>query len=90
MPLNNQLIKLVENLNTYQLEELDNISYSSVSSSSGQPEAQILFDQYLMGMNDVTSNNVVNELNSFSPQNSTSTKYKAGDEEYDIIIKDKT
>ena len=37
----------------FQLEELDNISYSSVSSSRGKPEARIMFDQYLMGINDV-------------------------------------
>lgn len=73
----------------YQLEELENISYSSVSSSRGKPEAWIVFDQYLMGIYDVNSNNVVSELNNFSPQNTTSIKYKAGDQEYDIIIKDK-
>lgn len=73
----------------YQIEELDNISYSSVSSNRGNPEARIIFDQYLMGIQDVTPNNVVNELNNFSPQNTTSIKYKAGDQEYDIIIKDK-
>lgn len=73
----------------YQLEELDNISYSSVSSSRGKPEAKILFDQYLMGIYDVTPSQVANELNNFAPQNTTSIKYKAEDEEYDIIIKDK-
>ena len=73
----------------YQIEELDNISYSSVSSSRGNPEARIIFDQYLMGIHNVTPNNVISELNNFSPQNSTSIKYKAGDQEYDIIIKDK-
>lgn len=73
----------------YQLEELENISYSSVSASRGKPEARIIFDQYLMGINDVTPNNVVSELTNFTPQNTTSIKYKAGDQEYDIIIKDK-
>ena len=72
----------------FQFEELDIISYSSVSSSRGKPEARIMFDQYLMGINDVTPNNVVTELNNFAPQNTTSIKYKAGDQEYDIIIKD--
>lgn len=73
----------------YRLEELDNISYSSVSSSRGKPEARILFDQYLMGIYDVTPSHVVTELNNFAPQNTTSIKYKAGDQEYDIILKDK-
>ncbi|MDE7074323.1 MAG: efflux RND transporter permease subunit [Odoribacter sp.] len=73
----------------FQLEELDNVSYSSVSSSWGKREAKILFDQYLMGIYDVTPTNVVTELNNFAPQNTTSIKYKAGDQEYDIVIKDK-
>lgn len=34
----------------YQLEELENVSYSSVSSSRGKPEARIIFDQYLMDL----------------------------------------
>lgn len=73
----------------YQLEELENISNASMSYSRGKPEARILFDQYLMGIYDVTPTHVVTELNNFAPQNTTSIKYKAGDEEYDIIIKDK-
>lgn len=73
----------------YQLEELENISYSSISSSRGKREAKIIFDQYLMGIYDVTPNHVATELSNFAPQNSTSIKYKAGDQEYDIVIKDK-
>lgn len=73
----------------FQLEELENISYSSISASRGKPEAQIIFNPYLMESNDVTPNNVVNELSNFKSQNNTSIKYKAGDQEYDIIIKDK-
>lgn len=73
----------------YQLEDLENISYSSISASRGKPEARIIFDQYLMGTNEVTPTNVVNELTNFTTQNTTSIKYKAGDQEYDIIIKDK-
>lgn len=73
----------------YQLEDLENISYSSISASRGKPEARIIFDQYLMGTNEVTPTNVVSELTNFTTQNTTSIKYKAGDQEYDIIIKDK-
>lgn len=73
----------------FQLEELENISYSSISASQGKLEARIIFDQYLMGINDVIPNNVVNELTNFKPQTITSMKYKAGDQEYDIVIKDK-
>ena len=73
----------------YQLQDLENINYAWVNTSRGKPEARIQFDQYLMGIYDVTPNNVVTELVNFAPENTTQIKYKAGDEEYDIIIKDK-
>ena len=66
----------------YQFEDLDNISYSNVSSQSGSSVAKMFFDQYLMGVNDITPGNVANELNNFGPESTASTKYKAGDEEY--------
>ncbi len=72
----------------YQLREQENISYAWVSASRGRPESRIRFDQYLMGVYDVTPANVVTELTNFSPANTTQIKYKAGDEEYDIQIKD--
>lgn len=83
-----KMVNLAELLK-YQLEELDNVNYSNVSSSRGKPEARIIFDQYLMGTYDVTPGNVVNELNNFAPQNTTSIKYKDGNQEYDITIRDK-
>ena len=43
-----------------------------------------------MNMYGVTSNDILNELRSFAPQRTTDLSYKAGDQEYDIIIKDKT
>jgi multidrug efflux pump subunit AcrB/ABC-type multidrug transport system ATPase subunit len=87
-----QDFKSMENLAEYiqyQLRELSNIRNANVSSSRGTPEARIMFDQYLMGINDVTPMNVLTELNNFAPENVTNMQYKAGDEEYDIIIKDK-
>ncbi|MDR1755824.1 MAG: efflux RND transporter permease subunit [Culturomica sp.] len=72
----------------YQLREQENISYAGVNTSRGRPESRIQFDQYLMGVYDVTPANVVTELMSFAPENTTQIKYKAGDEEYDIQIKD--
>ncbi|MCC8173897.1 MAG: efflux RND transporter permease subunit [Odoribacter sp.] len=73
----------------YQLQDNENISYASVNYTRGTPEARIQFDQYLMGIYDVTPNNVVTELNNFAPENTTQVKYKTDEEEYDIIIKDK-
>lgn len=74
----------------YQFEDLDNVSYSSISAQGGSSVAKMFFDQYLMGVNEVTPNNVSSELRNFGPESKTETKYKAGDEEYDIIIRDAT
>lgn len=74
----------------YQLQDLTNINYAWVNTSRGKPESRIQFDQYLMGIYDVTPANVVSELTNFAPESTTQIKYKAGDEEYDIILKDKT
>lgn len=74
----------------YQLQDLENINYAWVSSSRGKPEARVQFDGYLMGIYDVTPSNVVTELTNFAPENTMQIKYKEGDEEYDIIIKDKS
>lgn len=74
----------------YQLQDLENVNYAWVNVARGKPEARIQFDQYLMGIYDVTPANVVTELTNFAPENTTQIKYKAGDEEYEIILKDKT
>lgn len=73
----------------YQLQDLENVNYAWVNTSRGKPESRIQFDQYLMGIYDVTPNHVVTELVNFAPENTTQIKYKAGNQEYDIIIKDK-
>ena len=72
----------------YQLEDLENISNVNVGSTRGNATAKIYFDQYLMGMNDVTPTDVADELNNFAPENITEVKYKEGDQEYDIVIRD--
>lgn len=42
-----------------------------------------------MGINDVTPNNVVTELNNFAPQNTTHDQIQSGRSGVRIIIKDK-
>lgn len=73
----------------YQLQDLSNVSYAWVNTARGKPESRIQFDQFLMGIYDVTPSNVVTELTNFAPENTTQIKYKEGDQEYDILIKDR-
>jgi len=82
----NKMMNLAELLKN-QLEDLDNISGAYVSSSRPKREAKILFSQYLMGVQDVSIQNVIGELNNFSPENVSSIKYKTDNQDYDIIIK---
>ncbi|MDL2252127.1 efflux RND transporter permease subunit, partial [Odoribacter sp. OttesenSCG-928-J03] len=87
-----QNFEQMENLGEYiqfQLQDIGNVSNAWMSTSRGIPEARIQFDPYLMGIYDVTPANVVSELNNFAPENTTQIKYKGGDDEYDIIVKDK-
>lgn len=72
----------------YQLDDLDNISNSHISVSQGSTVSKIFFDQYLMGMNEVEPSNVSQELSNFQPQSKAEVKYKAGNQEYDILIRD--
>ncbi|MFR7812049.1 MAG: acriflavin resistance protein, partial [Butyricimonas faecihominis] len=72
----------------YQLDDLDNISNSHISVSQGSTVSKIFFDQYLMGMNEVEPGNVSQELSNFQPQSKAEVKYKAGNQEYDILIRD--
>lgn len=74
---------------TYQMQGMENVNSVWLNTSGGQPEARLEFDQYLMGMYELTPADVVNELNNFVPENVTQVRYKAGDEEYDIIIRDR-
>lgn len=74
---------------SYRLEELENITYSHVSAAQRKPEAQLVFDQYEMEVNNISLLDITSELASFRPQNATSIKYKTNNEEYDITVKDK-
>lgn len=74
---------------SYQIEDLENVTYAYISAAQPKPEAQLEFNQYDMGVNDIYLQNITTELTSFRPQNATSIKYKTDNEEYDITIKDK-
>lgn len=72
----------------YQLEELENISSAYLSSTSSQPEAKVIFDQYLLEANSLTPSSIGRELNASGPVTQTSARFKTQEGEYEIIIQD--
>lgn len=72
----------------YQMDELENISSSRLSTSSANREARIYFDQYLMGINNLTPQQVGSELRNTGPQATSTVAYKTKDAEYSIVIQD--
>ncbi len=73
----------------YYIEDLESIRSVNTSISRNQPEVHMFFNQLLLTENNLTLNNVSSGLSSFPQEITAGTTYKQGDEEYDIIIKEK-
>lgn len=71
----------------YYMEDLNTIRYVNINIQDNTPEVQLNFNTELMSRNNISLNNVAQELASFQPEYSTGVKFKQGNEEYDIIIK---
>ncbi|VAW22018.1 FIG00898163: hypothetical protein [hydrothermal vent metagenome] len=72
----------------YYLENLESIRNANVSVASNRPEVHLLFNQMLLTEYGVTLNNISSELNSFSKEFNSGTKFKQGNKEYEITIKE--
>ena len=84
---NFELMKVVaRDLNNY-VKGLPSVGNSNINISPDRPEAHIFFDQQLMSDQDITLANVVSALNGFQRSFPSGTKFKSGNEEYDITIK---
>lgn len=82
-----QMTNLAQDIK-YYIDEIEEIRSSRLNYSESRPEAKIEFDQHIMGLYGITPNSVAKELGSFNNTTSTSSKYKYGNEEYTINIKD--
>lgn len=71
----------------YYLEDLNTIRSVSANIQDNTPEVQLSFNTELMSRNNISLNNITQELTSFQPEYSSGVKFKQGEEEYDIIIK---
>ena len=73
----------------YFLSEQDYISSSRVSYPSRQPEVRLDFDQILLTSYGISTNNIRTGLNELNREMQSGTKFKLGDQTYDIIIREK-
>jgi len=85
-----EMMQLVAEDVKYFLDEQEYIASSRVSYTSRQPEVKLDFDQVLLNSYDITRSNITQGLAELNREYSSGTTFKVDDEQYDIIIRDKT
>ncbi len=73
----------------YYIEDLESIRSANVSVSSNRPEIHMFFNQLLLTEYGITLGNISSELRSFSNEFTSGVNFKQGNEEYEIVIKQK-
>lgn len=73
----------------YYIEDLESIQNVRANISRNQPEIHMYFNPLLLTQYGLNLNNVTSELGSFSNEFSAGATFRQGDEDYDIIIKEK-
>lgn len=73
----------------YYIENLESIRSANVSVASNRPELHLYFNQLLLTQFGLNLNNIANELASFTREFTSGVNFKQGNEEYEIIIKEK-
>jgi len=71
----------------YYMEDLNSVRSVNSNIQDNTPEVQLYFNTELMSRNDISMNNIAQELASFQAEYSTGISFKQGTDEYDIIIK---
>ena len=73
----------------YYIQNLESIRSANVSFSSNRPEIHLQFNQLLLAQYGLNLNNIATELGSFTREFTSGVNFKQGNEEYEIIIKEK-
>lgn len=74
----------------YYVDNLDSINREARLSIPGnRPEIHLLFDNRMLSMFNISMNSIASELSSFQNEFSSGMKFKQGNDEYDIIIRNK-
>ncbi len=73
----------------YYIEDLESIRNAGISVAGDRPELHIYFNQLLLTEYGLNLNNIAAELGAFSREFTSGVNFKQGNEEYEIIIKEK-
>jgi len=73
----------------YFIDQLESVRSVNLNISDNRPEVHLYFNPLLMTEYNITLNDVLSEINSFSKEIATNIQYKQGLDEYEIIITQK-
>lgn len=73
----------------YFIDQLESVQSVNLNISDNRPEVHLYFNPLLMTEYNISLNNVLSEINSFSKEISTNIQFKQGVDEYEIIITQK-
>lgn len=82
-----QMLLVANDIKYYLENNLDNLQHVRISSALPRPEVHMDMDPYLMGLYNISPNNVVSELFTFRQEVSSGGQLKIDNETYDIILK---
>ncbi|MBL7969541.1 MAG: efflux RND transporter permease subunit [Prolixibacteraceae bacterium] len=73
----------------YFVDQLESVQTVNLNISDNRPEVHMYFNPLLMTEYNISLNNVLSEINSFSREIATNIQFKQGLDEYEIIITQK-
>ena len=82
-----QMLMVANDIKYYLENNIDNMQRVNISSSNNRPEVHLNMDPYLMGLFNVSPQNVLSELSTFRDEVSSGGQLKVNNETYDIVMK---
>lgn len=73
----------------YFIEDLESIRSAGISVAGDRPELHLYFNQLLLTEYGLSLNNIASELNAFSREFTSGVNFNQGNEEYEIVIKER-
>lgn len=81
-----ETMRIVSNDLRYNLEQLEFVRDARTDNPGGRREVQLTFDPVALASYEISSSAITNALNSMNRVSSSGATFKAGTDEYDIVI----